>query len=1040
MTLSEICIKRPVLSWVLTLVIILLGLVAFSRLQIQYYPNIDQPAVEIETEYQGAGADIIEAAITRPMEDRLGSIDGLDTIQSISSLEKSKIIVTGNSRKKLMDLKFDVIEAVNDVKRDLPSEVQQPKIKQSGGGSKAFVMSLVLHSPKYDLGELAEFARNEIEKDLESVEGVAQVITSGSGNYKMHVYLDPVKLAAHNLGVLDVANAIKRHNFELPAGHINSGDRQYVVTTVSNYEKAIQFESMAIADHNGHVIRIKDVGRVEMTPEEKTTRSRFNGKQVINISINRQSTANPLSIVNGVHKKMEKIKARLRTGMELEVGADFTSYIRQSINEVYKTIFEAILFVGFIVFLFLRSWQASLIPLITIPVSLIGTFSIMHILGFTINMMTLTAMVLAIGLVVDDAIVVLENIHRYIEKGLKPFEAAFKGIKEIAFAVIAMTLTLSAVYSPIALAEGMTGKYLLEFAITLASTVIISGFVALTLSPMMCARILISHKEEEKERKKNKFYILMDQYLPINYWMEKTELFYQKTLKIILQSKFYVVIGSLIAVAIIFTPPYGLYYYVPKTLFPKEDRGYLTIKGNAPATSTIGFTERYVKELDKFLETIPEIEKRDVRIENTTYFTLYITLKEKRRRPTSKIIKEIEKKFSDIIGIDARIETDEASSNQSLQFTIRGNKDVGQLEQYSNLLYYELGRTNLFLPRPPLSTQLGQSEQYIITIDPKTDAIRTDPRTIAETIQSLIKGRKAGDFKKDNRPYDVMVEVEDKNRQTIEDIKRIYVKPTIQYARDRELKIPLSELIDVQPKMGYSNIVHYQRTRARDQIYILRQGTNLNEAINKVEEAEKNILPEDIYFEFSGETKNYLKEGHTALVVFILALCFIYLVLAAQFESWIDPFIIVLGSVPLSLVGGFLGVSMIKGIVLSIYTLIGFVTLIGLITKHGIMMVEFANSLRDEEKQLSPEDAISKASLMRLRPILMTSLAMILGVLPMLFDTGPTATSRIELSSILIGGLLIGTLMTLYVIPCIYTYIVSWRISRSKQKHDHDIA
>ena len=1026
MKLSEICIKRPVLSWVLVLIIVLLGGVSFSRLQIQYLPNMDRPAVEIETEYQGAGADIVETAITRLLEDRLGSIDGIDTIQSNSSLEKSKIIVTGNDRKKLMDLKFDVIEAVNDVKRDFPSEVQQPKIKQSGGGSKAFVMSLVLHSKKYDLGELAEFARNEIEKDLESVEGVSQVIISGSGNYKMHVYLDPVKLAAHNMAVLDVANAIKRHNFELPAGHISSGDRQYVVTTVSNYEKAIQFESMAVADHNGQVIRIKDLGRVEMTPEEKTTRSRFNGKQVINISINKQAIANPLSIVNGVHKKMDKIKARLRTGMELEVGADYTSYIRQSINEVYKTIFEAILFVGFVVLLFLRSWRASLIPLVTIPISLIGVFIIMYLLNFTINMMTLTAMVLAVGLVVDDAIVVLENIHRYIEKGLKPMEAAFTGIKEIAFAVIAMTLTLSAVYAPIALAEGLTGKYLLEFAITLASTVVISGFTALTLSPMMCARTLMSKKDEQVERKKYKFYQWMDTYLAVDQWMFVVEKFYKKTLAIVLSLKSKVLLGSLLSVLIIFMPPYGLYHYVPRTLFPNEDRGYLTIKGNAPATSTIDFTERYVSQLDNFLSAIPEIQKRDTRIENTTYFTLYITLTEKRKRPTTKIIKEIEKKFSEVIGIDARIETDEVSMNQTLNFTIRGNKDVQQLEQYSTLLYYELSRSNLFLPRPPLSSQLGQSEQYIITIDPKTDAIRTDPRTVAETIQSLIKGRKAGDFKKDNRPYDVMVEVEDKNRQTIEDIKRIYIKPMSRDSRYQDLKVPLSELITIQPKMGYSNIVHFQRTRARDQIYVLRQGANLNEAIKKVEEATKVILPEDIYPEFTGDTKNYLKEGQTALVVFILAICFIYLVLAAQFESWIDPFIIVLGSVPLSLVGGFLGLSMIHGVVMSIYTLIGFVTLIGLITKHGIMMVEFANTLREAEN-LTPEESISRASRLRLRPILMTSFAMILGVVPMLFSAGPTAVSRVELGSVIIGGLVIGTLMTLYVIPCVYVYVISWR-------------
>ena len=813
------------------------------------------------------------------------------------------------------------------------------------------------------------------------------------------------KLAINNVSVREVTEAVRRHNFEEAGGQLKTADREYTVTIMSNLEKPVQFEEMAVIERDGRIIKMKDLGHVEMMPEERQTKAYFNGQRVISIGILKQGLANPMDIANAVKNKLPELRKKLKADMSLDISFDDTKYIDVAVKQVYRTIAEAILFVTFVVLVFLTSLRASLIPLVTIPVSLVGTFFFVYLLGFTINTFSLAAMVLAVGLVVDDAIVVLENSYRYLEKGLSPFVAASQSINEIGFSVIAMTLTLAAVYAPTALAQGLTGKLMIEFSITLAISVLISGFVALTLSPMMCARMLANQKLTLPEQKLIGW---LEKNIKIEERLTKLDHLYENLLRKVLSMKKNLLIGVVILGSFCFF----LYNYIPKNLLPTQDKNTIIIDGEAPQSATLEFTDKYVKLLDEKLSKIPDIEKKDAKIDNITHYKIQITLKDRKKKSTSQIIKDISKIYDSIPGINARISTEDQS--QIIQFAVRGNKDIEQLQNYMGLIHQNLGSSGLFQPGT-LSTQRHKQEEYIIKIDEKVDALKTDPRAIADMIKSLMKGEKSTEFKKENRRYDVIVEVDQKFKKTIYDYLKIYVKT---HNRNEETRIPLSELIKIESTMGYPNVLHYKKTRMVDAIYKLNAGVGLKECIKKIESVSKKVLPDDVYLEFIGKTKEFIEEGYWMVFIFALSICFIYLVLAAQFESWRDPFIIIL-TVPLSLAGGILGLLLLlKDPNLTLWGNIGFITLIGLITKHGIMMVDFANKLL--EKNYTPTQAILEASKIRLRPILMTTSAMVLGTIPLLLAHGPTEKANNELGAVIVGGLIVGTLLTLFVIPSVY--------------------
>ena len=1017
MKVSEVCIQRPVFAWVMTFVLILIGMVGGYRLPLQQYPKIERSFVTIETSIPGAGPEIVEAQVTRVIEDAVAGIEGVESITSISSTEDSKVTLEFRAERRVDDATNDIRDRLSKSRDKLPDESTEPILTKSRAEEKP-IITLALTSETIPASELHDFAVREIQKDLESLSGVARVDVLGAGQYEMNIFLDPIRLAAYGITVSEVMTALKRQSIEKPAGKLISRDREYLVTTVANLEKPEEFENLVVATRKNYLVRLRDIGRAEITSNDRKTRTRYNGKPGISIGVVKQSTSNPIDVARGIKVALETIKQSLPPEMSIHIGSDRTVYIEKSIQEVYKTIFEATALVILVVFLFLRSARASLIPLVTIPVSLIGSLFIMYLLSFSLNMFTLMAMVLAIGLVVDDAIVILENIYRYIEQGYKPFEAAVRGVREISFAVIAMTLTLAAVYAPVSLAQGLTGKLLTEFSITLAGAVIISGFAALTLSPMMCARMLKAHQEPQK---KASFLLpfsplqkMIDRFQS-DEWLVKIENLYDSYLRLCLSYRHYVVIGACLFAAV----GYIVHQKLPSELTPREDQGWINLEGQSPQTATLEYTERYVNKVDEILGVIPEIERRVTQIVNPT-FDGSIQLKNDRQRTTDEITQEIRKKLEEITGIEVKINSGSSGisgdDNRAVQFVIRGNKSYRELKDIAHNMTASLYMSGKIMA--VTSEIRGDTEDFTVTIlRDKVSSLNIEPATIAETIDALIRGRKANTFKRDNKLYDVKVEVENSARTSPHDITNLFVK-----AGDKDgTLVPLSELVKVHSRAGPIEIHHHNRTRAITMNAFLKPGNSVGEGVEMVSTLAKDVMPTDARLDYIGDTKRFLTENKTMQFIFALAICFIYLVMAAQFESWRDPFIIIL-SVPLSLAGAVITLALISGGTLNLYSNIGLVTLIGLITKHGILMVDFANNLRDEKK-VTITEAIIEACRLRLRPILMTTFAMVLGALPLAFATGAGAESRRQLGWVIVGGMAIGTLFTLFVIPAFYSYL-----------------
>lgn len=1077
MKLSEVCIQRPVFSWVMTIILLLVGIVGGYRLSLQQYPTVERPYITIEATLSGAAPEIVEAQVTRVIEEAVAGIEGVVSVSSTSSVDDSKVVIEFIPGRRVEDAANDIRDRLNKAKDRLPHEMNEPILTKSKAEDKA-IMTLALTSDTLAASELADFALREIQKDIESISGVARVDVLGGGLYKMRLKLDPVKLSAFNITVAEVIEAVKQQNIEKPAGKLISNDREYLVTTVADIETPEEFNDLPITIKDGHLVYLSDLGKAEISADDKKTKTRFNGKTGISIGIMKQAIANPIDVAHSVKKLMPSIQERLPEGITLSLGTDRTRFIEQSVSRIYQTIFEATILVVLVVFLFLRSARASLIPLVTIPVSLVGTLFIMYILGFSLNRFTLMAMVMAIGLVVDDAIVVLENVYRYIDKGEKPFVAAIKGVREISFAIIAMTLTLVAVYAPIALSKGTVGKYFTEFAVTLAGSVLLSGFAALTLSPMMCARLLGKGEGAFAFRSATWWTKLKDK-VPTDVWLEKLEEYYatflKKTLSQTFESAGYKRINATIIIGLVLTlisyfiaslffgwigrltvitlSLFGFfsidslrktvinwmmkvaykpisaglifavigmlsYYGLPKELFPSEDQGAIFIEGQSAQSATLEYTDKFVGQLDEVLGTIPEIDRRITQINNPTY-DVSIQLKENRTRSTAAIEAELKKKLAAITGISVKFEGSGGSSDRSdlVEFVVGGNKTHRELKEMSRLLTNSLyGNPNIV---SVLSNDHPDTEDFTVYIRrDKSAGGGVKPGVIADTIDSLVRGRKASSFKRENKLYDVLVEIMDEARQSPKDITNLFMK-----ANDKnETLIPLAELVDVKARSGPAEIYRYNRLRAISHTAKLQTGIGQMEGIDLVKEITKAELPRDTRMEFTGETRRFLDESQNMYLIFGMALVFIYLIMAAQFESWIDPAIIMF-SVPLSLASAVVTLSLINGGTINVYSQIGLVTLIGLITKHGILMVDVANQLRLEG--YSKAEAIIQASKVRLRPILMTTFAMVLGSIPLALSQGPGSESYRQIGWVIVGGMTIGTLFTLLVLPAIYLALSS---------------
>ncbi|GGB36108.1 acriflavin resistance protein [Tistrella bauzanensis] len=1004
MKLSDICIQRPVFATVLSFVVLLLGLVAYDRLSVREYPNIDPPVVNVETVYPGASAQIMESQITQVLEDSLSGIEGIDYITSVSRQQQSQITLRFKLDRDPSDAAADVRDRVARVRGQLPDEIDEPIIEKVEADAQPIIY-LAFSSDRHSPLELSDYADRYVKDQLQILTGVSQVMIFGERRYSMRIALDPTRVAGYGLTLQEIEAALAAQNVEIPAGTIESAEREFTVLSETDLARPEQFNNIVLAERMGHQVLLSDVGQAFIGAESEDSAARFNGQPAVAMGVVKQATANPLDVSAAVRERIPLIVDNLPEGMKVDIAYDSSIFIQASIDNVYSTIIEAVVLVVAVIFLFLRSFRATLVPLVTIPVSLIGAFFIMYMLGFTINTLTLLSLVLAIGLVVDDAIVMLENIFRHIEAGMSPMRAAFKGSREIAFAVIAMTITLAAVYLPIAFQTGTTGRLFTEFALTLAGAVLISGFIALTLTPMMCG-LLLKHQTSH-----GLFYRVIEGAL------NALTRGYRATLRGALKVRpLILLIGLGVASGSFF-----LLKALPEELAPYEDQGFLIGFLIGPEGATLDYTERYARGLEGIYAGIPETE---------TYFVVagfplksqgisFVKLQtwDERSRSAAAIAESVgPAMFGGLPGVLAfpipPAPLGQAIGEKPVQFVVQSSMPYQELGELVDRIVAKAREnpglqnieTDLKLNRPQLSVSVDRAKAADLGIGVDV---------IGRTLETALGGRQITRFKLDGDQYDVIVRLDDRYRATPSDLTNIYVR-----SASGEM-VQLSNLVTVTETVAPQALNHFNQLRAVTLDANLAPGYALGEALAYLNDIARDELGGRATTDLSGQSREFRDSASSLVVTFVLALGFIFLVLAAQFESWRDPFIIML-TVPLSITGGLLALYLSGG-TFNIYSQVGVVTLIGLITKHGILIVEFSNQIRREG--LSRSDAVVEAAVQRLRPILMTTGAMVLGTVPLALATGAGAESRQDIGWVIVGGLLVGTFFTLFVIPTVYTYI-----------------
>ncbi|MEX2454490.1 MAG: efflux RND transporter permease subunit [Rhodospirillaceae bacterium] len=1003
MGVFEFFVRRPVFATVMSLIVILIGLVSYLQLTVREYPNIDEPVVSVRTDYPGASAEIIETQVTQVLEGSIAGIEGIETMTSSSEPEESRITVRFRLGTDPDVAASDVRDRVSRVRGRLPDEVEEPVVAKVEADAQAIVY-IAFTSDQHTPIEVSDYADRYVRERLQNLPGVAEVRIFGERRYAMRIWLDRGRLAAYQLTTQDVEDALRQQNVEVPSGRIESLDREFTVLSRTGLVTPDQFERIVIKDADGFPVRMRDLARVEIGPQDERRVTRFNGDNAVILGIVKQATANPLDVSKAMREVMPALTRDLPQGMDAKIAYDKSIFIDRSIEAVYTTIVEAVALVVVIIFFFLRTMRATIIPLVTIPVSLIGAFTVMSLLGFSINTLTLLAMVLAIGLVVDDAIVVLENIHRHVEDGMKPFRAAIVGIREISGAVVAMTLTLAAVYAPVAFAPGRTGTLFAEFALTLAGAVVVSGFVALTLSPMMCSRLLRTHESH------GRIYNLIERgLLALNRG-------YRSALDVTLRIRPAVVVVAILVAA----ASYLLLTSLKSELAPVEDRGVLFTAGNAPEGSTVDFTSRYAEQFEALLNRIPEVQHYFVIVGSRAVTELIsfsqLTPWEDRERTQMEIVRESQPQLARIAGVRAFANNPgsfgQSARSKPIEFVIQTSESYEKLDEHVEKF---LAEAEKFPGLINLDSDLRLNKPQIdVNVDRERVAdTGAGVLTVGRTLETLLGGRQVTRFNQNGEQYDVIVQVAPDDRRTPGDLNDIYVRGS-----DGSM-IQLSNLVRMSETVAPKELNRFNQFRSATITGNIAPGYSLGEGLAALEAAAEQVLPPTVRYDYAGESREFKEAGTSLLFVFILALCFIFLVLAAQFESFIDPLIIML-TVPLSMTGALLALNLSGG-TLNIYSQIGLVTLIGLISKHGILIVQFANRLQDEGRPL--REAVVEAAALRLRPILMTTGAMISGAIPLAFAAGAGAESRQEIGWVIVGGMTFGTLLTLFVVPTAYTLL-----------------
>ena len=999
MAFTDIFIRRPVLATVVSLLIILLGMQAFNSLSIRQYPAMENALVTVTTAYPGANAEVIQGYITQPIQHSLASAEGVDYISSVSRQNFSVIQIHARLGVDTDRLFTDVMSKAAEVRNQLPPDAMDPVISRSAADATA-LMYISFHSESLSNPQITDYLSRVVQPRLATLPGIADAAILGQQNFAMRLWLDPVRMAALGVTASDVNQAVRRYNFLAAAGETKG---EYVVTSVNAFtdlQDPAQFAAIPIRTEGDTRILISDIARVEMGAENQDSMSFFDGIPAVYIAIEGTTTANPLDVIAEVRATLPEIERQLPSELSLSVAYDATLFIQASIDEVIKTLAEAVLIVILVVFLFLGSLRSVIIPVVTIPLSMIGVLFFMQLMGYSINLLTLLALVLAIGLVVDDAIVVVENIHRHIEEGKPPYEAALLGAREIAMPVVAMTITLAAVYAPIGFLEGITGALFKEFAFTLAGSVIISGIVALTLSPMMCSRLL---------QPKHTSGGLADK---LDRLFHKLQLRYQRTLHSSMNTRgvtltFGVLVLLLIPALLMFTR---------SELAPEEDQSFVFMLTTAPQTANLEYLTHYTNEVNQRLKEFDEYEAHfhinGVDGAQSGMGGFILKPWDQRERSQQEVLPEVQKSLNEVAGL--RIfavsvpSLPGASEGLPLQFVIGSPGDYETLLQVTERIAeraeqsgkFAVLNVDLAFDKPELAVEISRD---------KAAQMNVSMEDIGVTLASLLGEGEINRFSIEGRSYKVIAQVERAYRDNPSWLGQYHVRN-----RDGQM-IPLGSLISTREQTQPRQLNQFQQLNAAriQGVPIVSMG----EALAVLEDIAQEELPQGFTLDYAGESRQFKQEGSALYVTFVLALAMIYLVLAAQFESFRDP-LVILVTVPLSICGAliplFLGISS-----MNIYTQVGLVTLIGIISKHGILIVEFANQLQ-RQQGLGVREAVEQAAAIRLRPVLMTTAAMVFAMLPLLIAQGAGAVSRFDIGVVIASGLTIGTLFTLFVLPAVY--------------------
>ncbi|MCU0339254.1 MAG: efflux RND transporter permease subunit [Spirosomaceae bacterium] len=1012
-SLSTTSIKRPVLAIVMSLLILIFGGIGFMYLGVREYPSVDPAVINVMTVYTGANAEVIESQITEPLEESINGISGIRTLSSSSRDGRSSITVE-------FDLGIDLETAANDVRDrvsravgQLPRDIDPPIVMKADADSQP-IMFLNLRSNKRSLLEINDIADRQVKERLQTIPGVSSIQIWGEKKYAMRLWIDPVRLASYRLTALDVLNALNRQNIELPSGSIEGQATELTVRTLGRLQTVNDFNNLIIKEEADRTVKLQDIGTAVLAPENERTLMRREGEPSVGLGVIPQPGANQIAIADEVYKRVAQIQKDIPADLKLVINSDYTRFVRRSILEVEETIFIAFVLVALIIFVFLRDWRSTLIPLTAIPVSLVGAFFIMYLCGFSINVLTLLGIVLSIGLVVDDAIVVLENIYTKIEEGMTPWNAALAGSKEIYFAVISTTVTLASVFLPVIFLQGLTGRLFREFGIVVAGSVIISAFVSLSLTPMLSSKLLKSrHKQPWLYRVTEPFF----------QWLNRA---YASSLESFMSIRWMAWVLMAVFIGII----YAMFKYeaIPSELAPMEDRKQLRVQATLPEGSTFEFTDQFILKLEGIVkdvlkpneaESVMTITSPGFGSSSTNSGFVRISLSERdlRDRSQMQIADEIQSKIKKIAGArvfvnqDQTIQTGQRGPSMPVQFVIQAT-DYEKLKKAVPEFMKKASESPMFLATD-VNLKFTKPEIRLEIDREKAQNLGVSIQDIAQTLQLGLSGRRFGYFLMNGKQYQVIGQIERADRNDIVDLKSLFVKSS------RGELIQLDNFVKLTEQSSPPQLIRFNRAASATIMAGLAKGVTLGQGVDEMERIAKEVLDDTYTTALDGPSREMRDSSSSLLFAFALALVLIYLILAAQFESFMDPVIILL-TVPLAVCGALLSLWDFHQ-TLNVFSQIGIITLVGLVTKNGILIVEFANQRK--EAGVKKLEAVKEAAVARFRPILMTSLCTVLGILPIALALGASSESRVSMGIAVVGGLLFSTLLTLYIIPAVYSYL-----------------